>query len=298
MSQPCSCREACPALQTGLPGHQARRSDQQAVWWAAAALLRSKAAHRAQPDSAVLAGGGRDPASAQDHPHSPLGGVQRPAEHAHAGGHRGRGQAAGHQGPRVPGPAALRVHRLPASCEPRSGAVRAALGRAGPGLLWPQGSGLPPPAQLWPARQLLEPNVPASLLCTRCTHLSCWPCRWLHHVPPPCRLLLRLALPRCVLPSVPSHCCLPADDRASRRARPKILVRVQDQDSRHSLGLQELEGANLDVAMSQHLLVAADRFALSRLRRICEGRLCETVEVSSRDQGAGCRGRLNPKPKP
>ena len=32
--------------------------------------------------------------------------------------------------------------------------------------------------------------------------------------------------------------------------------------------------------MSQHLLVAADRFALSRLRRICEGRLCETVEVS------------------
>ena len=33
--------------------------------------------------------------------------------------------------------------------------------------------------------------------------------------------------------------------------------------------------------MAQHLLVAADRFQLSRLRRICERRLCETVEVSS-----------------
>jgi len=42
---------------------------------------------------------------------------------------------------------------------------------------------------------------------------------------------------------------------------------------------QELEGANLDVAMAQHLLVAADRFQLSRLRQICERRLCETVEV-------------------
>lgn len=31
--------------------------------------------------------------------------------------------------------------------------------------------------------------------------------------------------------------------------------------------------------MAQHLLVAADRFALARLRRICERRLCETVEV-------------------
>ena len=33
--------------------------------------------------------------------------------------------------------------------------------------------------------------------------------------------------------------------------------------------------------MAQHLLVAADRFQLSRLRRICERRLCETVEVTS-----------------
>lgn len=43
--------------------------------------------------------------------------------------------------------------------------------------------------------------------------------------------------------------------------------------------MQELEGSNLDVAMAQHLLVAADRYQLSRLRRICERRLCETVEV-------------------
>lgn len=43
--------------------------------------------------------------------------------------------------------------------------------------------------------------------------------------------------------------------------------------------MQELEGVNLDCAMAQHLLVAADRYALSRLRRICERRLCETVEV-------------------
>lgn len=42
---------------------------------------------------------------------------------------------------------------------------------------------------------------------------------------------------------------------------------------------QELEGSNLDCAMAQHLLVAADRFQLPRLRRICERRLCETVEV-------------------
>ena len=42
---------------------------------------------------------------------------------------------------------------------------------------------------------------------------------------------------------------------------------------------QDLDGTNLDAAMAQHLLVAADRFALPRLRRICERRLCETVEV-------------------
>ena len=31
--------------------------------------------------------------------------------------------------------------------------------------------------------------------------------------------------------------------------------------------------------MAQHLLAAADRFQLIRLRCICEQRLCETVEV-------------------
>ena len=36
--------------------------------------------------------------------------------------------------------------------------------------------------------------------------------------------------------------------------------------------------------MAQHLLAAADRFQLLRLRCICEQRLCETVEV-----GAGAR---------
>jgi len=43
--------------------------------------------------------------------------------------------------------------------------------------------------------------------------------------------------------------------------------------------LQEVEGPGLEVALAQHLLVAADRFQLPRLRRICERRLCETVEV-------------------
>lgn len=46
--------------------------------------------------------------------------------------------------------------------------------------------------------------------------------------------------------------------------------------------MQEVEGVNLDVPMAQHLLVAADRFQLLRLRRICESRLCETVEVRCR----------------
>ncbi|KAK9835467.1 hypothetical protein WJX74_000792 [Apatococcus lobatus] len=44
---------------------------------------------------------------------------------------------------------------------------------------------------------------------------------------------------------------------------------------------EDLDGTNLDAAMAQHLLVAADRFALPRLRRICERRLCETVEVET-----------------
>jgi len=43
----------------------------------------------------------------------------------------------------------------------------------------------------------------------------------------------------------------------------------------------EHEGPNLDVHMAQHLLVAADQFQLSRLRAICEQRLCETVDEAS-----------------
>mmetsp|Transcript_26845 Transcript_26845/g.67519 ORF Transcript_26845/g.67519 Transcript_26845/m.67519 type:complete len:540 (-) Transcript_26845:1476-3095(-) len=41
---------------------------------------------------------------------------------------------------------------------------------------------------------------------------------------------------------------------------------------------EEHEGLNLEVAMAQHLLVAADQYELSRLRCICEQRLCETVD--------------------
>lgn len=44
--------------------------------------------------------------------------------------------------------------------------------------------------------------------------------------------------------------------------------------------VQDSDGANLDVAMAQHLLVAADRFQLPRLRGICERRLCETVRLT------------------
>lgn len=44
---------------------------------------------------------------------------------------------------------------------------------------------------------------------------------------------------------------------------------------------EELSGAGLEVTMAQHLLAAADRFQLLRLRCICEQRLCETVEVET-----------------
>lgn len=45
---------------------------------------------------------------------------------------------------------------------------------------------------------------------------------------------------------------------------------------------EELAGAGgLEVAMAQHLLAAADRFGLIRLRGICEQRLCETVEAGT-----------------
>lgn len=44
---------------------------------------------------------------------------------------------------------------------------------------------------------------------------------------------------------------------------------------------EELDGQNLEVHMAQHLLVASDRYQLVRLRRICERRLCETVDIES-----------------
>eukprot|EP00798_Chlamydomonas_sp_ICE-L_P005005 gene5005-34789_t len=44
---------------------------------------------------------------------------------------------------------------------------------------------------------------------------------------------------------------------------------------------EEHEGLNLEVPMAQHLLVAADQYQLVRLRRFCERRLCETVDVET-----------------
>eukprot|EP00882_Tetradesmus_deserticola_P005054 GHRQ01005325.1.p1 GENE.GHRQ01005325.1~~GHRQ01005325.1.p1 ORF type:complete len:483 (+),score=208.75 GHRQ01005325.1:131-1579(+) len=44
---------------------------------------------------------------------------------------------------------------------------------------------------------------------------------------------------------------------------------------------EDLEGPNLEVAMAQHLLAAADMYQLTRLRRICERRLCESVDVET-----------------
>ncbi len=44
---------------------------------------------------------------------------------------------------------------------------------------------------------------------------------------------------------------------------------------------EDMEGPLLEVPMAQHLLVAADLYQLTRLRRICERRLCETVDVET-----------------
>eukprot|EP00878_Enallax_costatus_P013058 GHUV01013644.1.p1 GENE.GHUV01013644.1~~GHUV01013644.1.p1 ORF type:complete len:476 (+),score=203.40 GHUV01013644.1:518-1945(+) len=44
---------------------------------------------------------------------------------------------------------------------------------------------------------------------------------------------------------------------------------------------EELQGNNLEVPMAQHLLAAADMYQLTRLRRICERRLCESVDVET-----------------
>eukprot|EP00803_Ostreobium_quekettii_P004434 evm.model.scf_2187.2 EVM.evm.TU.scf_2187.2 scf_2187:11453-16415(-) len=43
----------------------------------------------------------------------------------------------------------------------------------------------------------------------------------------------------------------------------------------------ELEDGQMDAAIAQHLLEAADRYQLVRLRRICERRLCQTVDVDT-----------------
>lgn len=44
---------------------------------------------------------------------------------------------------------------------------------------------------------------------------------------------------------------------------------------------EEFEGSNLEVNMAQHLLAAADMYQLTRLRQMCERRLCETVDVET-----------------
>jgi speckle-type POZ protein len=44
---------------------------------------------------------------------------------------------------------------------------------------------------------------------------------------------------------------------------------------------EALSGDNLDVPMAQHLLAAADRFQIERLRSFCEQRLCTSVDVET-----------------
>jgi speckle-type POZ protein len=44
---------------------------------------------------------------------------------------------------------------------------------------------------------------------------------------------------------------------------------------------EEIQGTKLDVPLAQHLLAAADRFQLLRLRCICEARLCDSVSVET-----------------
>ena len=43
----------------------------------------------------------------------------------------------------------------------------------------------------------------------------------------------------------------------------------------------DIQGTKLDVPLAQHLLAAADRFQLLRLRCICEARLCDSVSVDT-----------------
>ena len=44
---------------------------------------------------------------------------------------------------------------------------------------------------------------------------------------------------------------------------------------------EALEGDNFEVTMAQHLLAAADRFQMERLRAFCEQRLCTSVDVET-----------------
>jgi len=53
-----------------------------------------------------------------------------------------------------------------------------------------------------------------------------------------------------------------------------------DRRANESVG-QPSDKVNLDVSTTQHLLIAADRFDLSRLRAMCEARLCDSVDVDS-----------------
>lgn len=48
--------------------------------------------------------------------------------------------------------------------------------------------------------------------------------------------------------------------------------------------MQELFGLNskwASTSMAQHLLAAADRYALERLRLLCEAKLCENVAINT-----------------
>lgn len=49
----------------------------------------------------------------------------------------------------------------------------------------------------------------------------------------------------------------------------------------YSDGLPDDLDDNMDCSFAQHLLEAADRFELNRLRKICEKRLCLTVDVDT-----------------
>ncbi|XP_071677945.1 BTB/POZ and MATH domain-containing protein 2-like [Lolium perenne] len=67
----------------------------------------------------------------------------------------------------------------------------------------------------------------------------------------------------------------------SRRWRcPKFIYTDSNTDSLLP-DLEEKDGHVRDVATWQHLLVAADRYDLGRLRLMCEERLCEYIDLST-----------------